>query len=45
MSWQTLRSQMETRCEQQRRQRRFRQDPDAYLSNLEQRLNKLTLPP
>jgi len=45
MSWRTLRSQMETRCEQQRRQRRFRQDPDAYLSTLEHRLNKLTLPP
>jgi hypothetical protein len=45
MSWRTLRSQLDIRCEQQRRQRRFRRDPDAYLDNLEQRLIKLTLPP
>jgi hypothetical protein len=45
MSWRTLRALIESRCEQQRRQRRFRRDPDTYLANLEQQLNKLTLPP
>lgn len=44
-SWRQLRSQMEARCYQRRRQLRFRRDPDAYLNELEQRLLKLTLPP
>lgn len=44
-SWHQLRSQMEARCYQRRRQLRFRRDPDAYLNELEQRLLKLTLPP
>lgn len=44
-SWHRLRSQLETRCHQRRRQLRFRRDPAAYLLELEQRLLKLTLPP
>ena len=43
-SWYQLRNELETRCFQRRRQLRFRRDPDAYLSELEQRLLKLTLP-
>ncbi len=44
-AWHRLRSQMEARCQQRRRQLRFRRDPAAYLAQVEQRLLKLTLPP
>jgi hypothetical protein len=42
--WRQLRSRLERRSEQQRRQCRFRKNPDAYLASLEDRLVKLTLP-
>jgi hypothetical protein len=42
--WRQLRSRLEQRCEQQRRQCRFRKNPQAYLSSLEELLVKLTLP-
>jgi hypothetical protein len=42
--WRKLRSRLEQRCEQQRRQCRFRKDPQAYLTSLEEMLVKLTLP-
>lgn len=42
--WRNLRHRLEQRCEQQRRQCRFRKNPDAYLASLEDRLVKLTLP-
>lgn len=42
--WRTLRRRLEQRCEQQRRQCRFRKNPDAYLASLEESLLKLVLP-
>jgi hypothetical protein len=42
--WRKLRSRLEQRCEQQRRQCRFRRNPQAYLASLEEMLVKLTLP-
>jgi hypothetical protein len=43
--WQELRANLERRRESRRKQRRFRHDPDAYLTELEQRCLQLTLPP
>jgi hypothetical protein len=43
--WQELRGELERRRESRRQQRRFRQDPTAYLTELEQRCLQLTLPP
>lgn len=42
--WRMLRRRLEQRCEQQRRQCRFRKHPQAYLAALEETLVKLTLP-
>lgn len=42
--WQTLRAQLEQRRHLRVLQRRFRQDPQAYLANLEEQLLKLILP-
>jgi hypothetical protein len=42
--WRKLRSRLEQRGEQQRRQCRFRKNPQAYLASLEDMLVKLTLP-
>jgi hypothetical protein len=44
-AWRALRGQLQTRQDARRAQRRFRQDPDAYLSALEQRLSQPALPP
>ena len=44
-AWHTLRSQLQARQDARRAQRRFRQDPDAYLTALEQQLSQPTLPP
>ena len=44
-AWRSLRAELEQRCQQRVQQRRFRQDPEAYLANLEARLVKLILPP
>jgi hypothetical protein len=43
--WRELRADLERRRESRRQQRRFRQDPAAYLAQLEQRCLQLTLPP
>jgi hypothetical protein len=43
--WQELRAKREQRRESRRKQRRFRQNPAAYLTQLEQRCLQLTLPP
>ena len=43
--WQTLRTELEAARHKRTLQRRFRQNPDAYLINLEQRFNQLILPP
>ncbi len=43
--WRDLRRQLATRQEARCAQLRFRKDPDAYLSALEQRLSQPTLPP
>ena len=43
--WQELHEELEQRRESRRKQRRFRHDPDAYLTELEQRCRQLTLPP
>src|SRR4051794_7372411 len=43
-SWQRLRAELETRRESRRKQRRFRHDPAAYLTELEQRCLQLLLP-
>jgi hypothetical protein len=43
--WRQLRQQLAARQEARRAQRRFRRDPDAYLSALEQRLSQPALPP
>ena len=40
VGWQQLRHQLEARAETRRAQRRFRHDPSAYLTNLEQQLLK-----
>jgi hypothetical protein len=42
--WQELREGLERRREARRKQRRFRHDPDAYLTELEQQCLQLTLP-
>lgn len=43
-AWRKLRNCLEARCEQQRRQLRFRKNPQAYLAALEAQLVKLVLP-
>ena len=43
--WRELRAELETRRESRRKQRRFRHDPAAYLTELEQRCLQLLLPP
>jgi len=43
--WRALRRQLATRQEARCAQLRFRKDPDAYLSALEQRLSQPALPP
>lgn len=43
--WQTLRTELATARRQRTLQRRFRQNPDAYLADLENRLVQLILPP
>ena len=42
--WQTLRTELATARWQRTLQRRFRQNPDAYLADLETRLTQLILP-
>jgi hypothetical protein len=42
--WQSLRTELATQRQQRTLQRRFRQDPDAYLADLEQRFVQLILP-
>lgn len=44
-AWRTLRQQLQTRQDARCAQRRFRRDPAAYLSALEQQLSQPTLPP
>ena len=44
-AWRALRGQLQARQDARRAQRRFRQDPDAYLSALEQQLSQPALPP
>jgi hypothetical protein len=44
-AWRTLRGQLQARQETRRAQRRFRQDPDAYLTALEHQLSQPALPP
>lgn len=43
--WQTLRTELDAARHKRTLQRRFRQNPDAYLAHLEQRFNQLILPP
>ncbi len=43
-SWRTLRTSLEKRREGRRAQLRFRRDPEAYLSRLEEQLLKQVLP-
>ena len=43
--WQELRAELERRRESRRKQRRFRHDPAAYLTELEQRCLQLSLLP
>jgi hypothetical protein len=43
--WQELRADLEQRRESRRKQRRFRQNPTAYLTELEHRCLQLSLPP
>jgi hypothetical protein len=43
-AWRALREELDERQEARRRQLRFRRDPEAYLSLLEERLLKPTLP-
>ncbi len=42
--WQELRADLERRREARRKQRRFRQDPAAYLAQLERQCLQLALP-
>jgi hypothetical protein len=42
--WKQLRQQLDARCIIRRRGLRFRRDPKAYLSKLEEQLDRLTLP-
>ena len=42
--WRTLRASLEKRRESRRAQLRFRRDPDAYLSRIEEQLLKQALP-
>ena len=42
--WQRLRRELDARCHVRRCGLRFRRDPKAYLSNLEEQLDKLALP-
>lgn len=42
--WQSLRAKLAQQRQQRILQRRFRQDPEAYLTDLEERLNQLILP-
>ncbi|MGL4553920.1 MAG: ISNCY family transposase [Gemmataceae bacterium] len=42
--WRRLRAELDKRRECRRNQRRFRRNPDSYLSNLEERSLKLSLP-
>jgi len=44
-AWRSVRAELEQRRHQRVQQRRFRQNPDAYLAHLEARLVKLVLPP
>ena len=44
-AWRTLRGQLQARQAARRAQRRFRQDPAAYLTALEQQLSQPALPP
>jgi hypothetical protein len=44
-AWHALRQRLETRQEARCAQRRFRRDPDAYLTALEQALSQPSLPP
>jgi hypothetical protein len=44
-AWRTLRGQLQARQDARRAQRRFRQNPAAYLTALEQQLSQPTLPP
>jgi hypothetical protein len=43
--WQELRAELEQRRESRRKQRRFRRNPAAYLTELEHRCLQLSLPP
>jgi hypothetical protein len=43
--WQQIRAELEKRREARRQQRRFRQDPDGYLTKFEELLLQLSLPP
>src|SRR4051795_6194174 len=43
--WREQRAELEARRESRRKQRRFRHDPSAYLTELEQRCLQLLLPP
>jgi hypothetical protein len=43
-AWRALRQQLQTRQDARRAQRRFRRDPDAYLSALEDALYRARLP-
>lgn len=43
--WQSLRADLAAARHKRTLQRRFRQDPQAYLADLEQRLIQLILPP
>jgi len=43
--WQTLRTELHAARHRRTLQRRFRQNPDAYLADLEQRFDQLILPP
>ena len=44
-AWRELRAKLEQRRESRRKQRRFRHDPAAYLTQLEQCCLQLSLPP
>lgn len=44
-AWQRLRQQLQVRQEARCAQRRFRRDPDAYLTALEEALSQPSLPP